>query len=248
MALFAVWVLNIWNIELHIGKAVVKAVFNILVVIILCYVFWEFLNAIIQRRLKLEMPDSEEEMEEGGAGGSRIGTLLMLLRKFLMIFISVMAVMIILSAIGVDIGPLIAGAGIFGLAIGFGAQALVKDILSGVFFLIDDSFRLGDYIQVGAEKGTVERISIRSLSLRHPRGIVNTLPFGDISSVTNFSRDYIITKLDFRVRYDTDVEKVRKIIKKQVYKIILKDEILNGRAIIPPFFLFFIKKLFAEAK
>jgi small-conductance mechanosensitive channel len=124
----------------------------------------------------------------------------------------------------VNIGPLIAGAGVIGLAIGFGAQTLVKDIISGLFFLIDDAFRVGDYIQVSGTKGMVEHISIRSFKLRHPRGMVNTIPFGSISTITNFSRDYIISKLDFRVRYDADVEKIRKIIKNKVYKKIMKNE------------------------
>ena len=115
---------------------------------------------------------------------------------------------------GVNIGPLIAGAGVVGLAIGFGAQTLVKDIISGVFFLIDDAFRVGDYIETGGTKGSVEHISLRSLRLRNARGPVHTIPFGSMGTVTNMSRDYIITKLDFRVRYDTDVDKVRKIIKK----------------------------------
>jgi small-conductance mechanosensitive channel len=105
----------------------------------------------------------------------------------------------------------------------------VKDIISGVFFLVDDAFRVGDYIEISGTKGMVEHISIRSLKLRHPRGMVNTIPFGDISTVTNFSRDYIVTKLDFRVRYDTDVEKVRKIIKKKVYKPILKNPDLGPK-------------------
>jgi small-conductance mechanosensitive channel len=173
--------------------------------------------------LKQEMPDDDEEREEGGTGGSRIGTLLLLLRKFMLVVFVVLATLIILSSIGVDIGPLIAGAGVVGLAIGFGAQTLVKDIIAGMFFLIDDAFRVGDYIEVGGTKGMVERISLRSMQLRHPRGMVNTIPFGDIGIVTNYSRDYIITKLDFRVRYDADVDKIRKIIKKKVYQKIMDD-------------------------
>jgi small-conductance mechanosensitive channel len=129
-----------------------------------------------------------------------------------------------LSSIGVNIGPLIAGAGVIGLAIGFGAQTLVKDIIAGLFFLLDDAFRVGDYIQTAGTKGMVDHISLRSLRLRHPRGMVNTIPFGDMGIVTNMSRDYIITKLDFRVRYDTDVERVRKIIKKKVYEPIMNNE------------------------
>jgi len=116
--------------------------------------------------------------------------------------------------LGVDIGPLIAGAGVIGIAIGFGAQTLVKDIISGVFFLADDAFRVGEYIDVGEVMGTVEHISIRSLRLRHHRGPVHTIPFGEISHLTNFSRDWAIMKIEFRLPFDADLEKVRKIIKK----------------------------------
>jgi small-conductance mechanosensitive channel len=153
-------------------------------------------------------------MEEGGAGGSRTATLLMLLRKFVLAVLIVMISLIMLSSIGVNIAPLIAGAGVIGLAIGFGAQTLVKDIISGIFFLIDDAFRVGDYIETAGTKGMVEHISLRSLRLRHPRGPVFTIPFGGMGTVKNNSRDYIIEKLDFRVRYDTNVDTVRKIIKK----------------------------------
>ena len=102
----------------------------------------------------------------------------------------------------------------------------MRDVIAGIFFLMDDAFRVGDYIEVGTMKGRVEHISVRSLRLRHPRGMLITIPFGDMQSVTNFTRDYVIMKLDFRVRYDTDVEKVRKIIKK-INKQIQKDEELS---------------------
>ena len=160
------------------------------------------------------MPEADDEREEGGAGGSRSGTLLLLLRKFILAVLFVIVSLSILASMGVNIGPLIAGAGVVGLAIGFGAQTLVKDIIAGVFFLIDDAFRVGDYVEAGSAKGMVEQVSLRSMKLRHPRGMVFTLPFGDVKQVTNFSRDYIITKLDIRLRFDTDIEKIRKIIKK----------------------------------
>ena len=116
-----------------------------------------------------------------------------------------------------------------GFAIGFGAQTLVKDIIAGIFFLIDDAVRVGDYVECGTAKGMVEQISLRSLRLRHPRGKVHILPFGDISNVTNLSLDYTIMKLDFRVRYDADVEKIRKIIKKKVYQPIMVDQRFGKR-------------------
>jgi small-conductance mechanosensitive channel len=223
------YLLAIWGVDIQFGIAVTKAVSNILIVVLICYVLWEVISAMIQRRLVAEMPETDEDMEEGGAGGSRVGTLLLLLRKFMFAVIIVMATLIMLSSIGINIGPLIAGAGVIGLAIGFGAQTLVKDIIAGVFFLMDDAFRVGDYIETAGTKGMVEHISLRSLRLRHPRGMVNTIPFGDIGIVTNMSRDYIITKLDFRVRYDTDVDQVRKIIKKKVYEPIMQNEELGPK-------------------
>jgi small-conductance mechanosensitive channel len=202
-------------------------------VVLICYVAWGLINAAIQRRMRLEMPEVDEEQEEGGAGGSRIATLLLLLRKFMLVVIIVMAALVVLSALGVNIGPLIAGAGVFGLAIGFGAQTLVKDIISGVFFLMDDAFRVGDYVECSGTKGSVEHISLRSLRLRNPRGQVYFIPFGDIKLVTNLSRDYVIMKLDFRVRYDADVEKIRKIIKKKVYQPIMDDPELGPKLLEP---------------
>jgi small-conductance mechanosensitive channel len=122
-------------------------------------------------------------------------------------------VMIALSAVGLDIGPLLAGAGVVGIALGFGAQTLVRDVVSGIFFLLDDAFRVGEYVEAGALKGTVEAISIRSLRLRHHRGAVHTVPYGELKSLTNHSRDWVIVKLEFLVTYDTDVDAVRKLIK-----------------------------------
>jgi small-conductance mechanosensitive channel len=228
------WILGIWNIDLPIGEEVVGTIIEILIVVLVCYVAWGLINAAISRRMRQEMPeDEDEEQEEGGAGGSRMATLLLLLRKFMLVVILVMAALIVLSAMGVNIGPLIAGAGVFGLAIGFGAQTLVRDIISGVFFLMDDAFRVGDYLEVSGTKGMVEHISLRSLRLRNPRGMVNFIPFGDIKLVTNLSRDYVIMKLDFRVRYDADVEKIRKIIKKKVYMPISNNPELGPKLLEP---------------
>jgi small-conductance mechanosensitive channel len=215
-------ILGLWGIDLSLGRIFAADALQIIMIVIIGFVLWEFAKSRIDRKLKEEMPDTDEDMEEGGAGGSRIGTLLMLLRKFILAIMVVMVSLIVLSNLGVNIGPLIAGAGVIGLAIGFGAQTLVKDIISGIFFLIDDAFRVGDFIETAGTKGMVEHISLRSLRLRHPRGPVHTIPFGDMGTVTNNSRDYIISKLDFRVRYDTDVDKVRKIIKK-INKIVQKD-------------------------
>ena len=215
--------LRLWGIDISVGRMFTRNALSILLILLLSFITWQLIKARIDQKLKEEMPDDDEEAEEGGAGGSRMGTLLVLLRKFVLAVMFVMVSLIVLSSLGVNIGPLIAGAGVLGLAIGFGAQTLVKDIISGVFFLIDDAFRVGDFIEISGTKGMVEHISLRSLRLRNPRGPIHTIPFGSMGTVTNNSRDYIISKLDFRVRYDTDVDKVRKIIKK-INMNIMQDE------------------------
>ena len=218
------WVMNLWGLDLPLGRSIVQSAASIFATLLLAYAVWEICRSIIDRKLEEDRPQSAdmEDMEEG-AEGSRKGTLLTLLRKVILAVIAVVVVLTSLSAVGINIGPLLAGAGILGLAVGFGSQTLVRDILSGIFFLMDDAFRVGDYIETAGNKGMVEYISLRSLRLRHPRGMVYTIPFGDMGSVQNFSRDYIITKLDVRVRYDADIEKIRKIIKK-ISKELEKDE------------------------
>jgi small-conductance mechanosensitive channel len=214
IALLFFIMLRFWGIDLPFGRFFTHSVLSILITVALGLIAWQIIKTRIDQKLREEMPESDEDMEEGGAGGSRIGTLLVLLRKFVLAILFVFVSLIVLSSLGVNIGPLIAGAGVVGLAIGFGAQTLVKDIIAGIFFLIDDAFRVGDFIETSGTQGMVEHISLRSLRLRSARGPIHTIPFGSMGTVTNNSRDYIITKLDFRVRYDTDVDKVRKIIKR----------------------------------
>ncbi|SFL79687.1 Small-conductance mechanosensitive channel [Desulfomicrobium norvegicum] len=232
LIVFAIFLMfRVWGVEIPVGWLFARDILGILFVGVACLVIWEVISIRIDRQLQEEMALSgvnAEEMDEGGgAGGSRKATLLVLLRKFMMAVLVVMGTLMGLSALGVDIAPLIAGAGVVGLAIGFGAQTLVKDILSGIFFLIDDAFRVGDYVETGSAKGTVEHISLRSMRLRHPRGMIYTVPFGGLKILQNYSRDYIVTKLDFRIRYDADIEKIRKVIKR-VNKDIQADESLKN--------------------
>jgi small-conductance mechanosensitive channel len=130
------------------------------------------------------------------------------------IIICVVAVLVALADIGVNITPLIAGASVFGLAISFGSQTLVKDIVSGIFYLSDDAFRVGEYIDCGKAKGTVEGFTLRSIKLRHQDGQVHTIPFGELGQITNFSRDWATVKFNLRFTRDTDLEKLRQAAKK----------------------------------
>ena len=101
-----------------------------------------------------------------------------------------------------------------GLAISFGSQTLVRDIVSGIFYLSDDAFRVGEYIDCGKAKGTVEGFTLRSIKLRHQNGQVYTIPFGQFGQITNFSRDWTTVKFNLRFARDTDIEKLRKVAKK----------------------------------
>lgn len=223
------WIFQLWGIEISMGLKAVKSLSTIFITLLISYISWEAIKAYIDMKIREEMPegDLEEGDGEGGSGGSRKATILTLAQKFILTGLIIVAVLTSLNALGINIGPLLAGAGILGLAIGFGSQALVKDILSGLFFLIDDAFRVGDYIETTGIKGMVQQISLRSIKVRHPRGMLFTIPYGAMGAIQNFSRDYIITKLDIRVRYDANVDKIRKIIKK-IYKEILKDEELSS--------------------
>jgi small-conductance mechanosensitive channel len=145
---------------------------------------------------------------------ARYRTLLPIFRNALAVMIIVMTALVVLAQLGVEIGPLIAGAGVFGVALGFGSQTLVKDVISGVFYMLDDAFRVGEYIQAKNYKGTVEGFSLRSVRLRHHRGPVFTVPFGDLGAVENMSRDWGVVKFRISVSHGADVEMVRKLTKK----------------------------------
>lgn len=232
---------RVWSVDIRaaasagVGSDVSGALVDIGLAWFLAYLGWELARIAIDRRIASEGGPTAagEPGDEGGAGASRLATLLPLVKRAIQITIAVITVMITLSALGVDIGPLLAGAGVVGIAVGFGAQTLVRDVVSGAFFLMDDAFRVGEYVDVGSVKGTVEKISVRSFRLRHHRGALHTVPFGEIHQLTNYSRDWVIMKLQFRVPFDTDPEKVRKIFKKIGQDLLANPEL--GPDFIEPF-------------
>ncbi|WP_435368849.1 mechanosensitive ion channel family protein [Pseudophaeobacter arcticus] len=196
---------------------VAERAFDVIVILFLGYIVYHTARIWIDSKIDDEVGDvPEAELgDEGGHGGaSRLATLLPLFRGVILAVVVVSIILIVLLELGVNVSPLFAGAGVVGLAVGFGSQTLVRDIFSGAFFLLDDAFRKGEYIDIGDVKGTVEKISVRSFQLRHHLGALHTIPFGEIKVLTNYSRDWVMMKLPLRVTYDTDVEKVRKLIKK----------------------------------
>jgi small-conductance mechanosensitive channel len=220
VTIFAIgWVLSKWNVNINQTGNPVTEFLDTLLILFVAWFLYRAVIIYIDHQLAEqdvgESPDGDSgDSEMGGQSASRIGTLLPLVRNVFIVTIIVLAFMIILSNAGVDIAPLFAGAGVIGLAVGFGSQALIRDIFSGGFFLFDDAFRKGEYIELGDIRGTVEKISLRSFQLRHHNGPLHTIPFGEIKQLTNYSRDWVMMKLPLRLTYDTDIERVRKLIKK----------------------------------
>jgi small-conductance mechanosensitive channel len=192
--------------------ALIPGVVEAVMIVVIGIALWRVVNSML---------GGAPEREEGGlvdeenvGGGSRLDTVLPILRGFALAVIGVLTALSALSALGVEIAPLLAGAGVLGLAIGFGAQRLVADVISGLFYLYEDAFRIGEYIETKSGKGVVEKIGLRSVRLRHHRGPVFTIPFSDMGTIQNHSRDWVKIKFTFNVPVETDVEMVRKLVKK----------------------------------
>ncbi|MDX7953604.1 mechanosensitive ion channel, partial [Lichenihabitans sp. Uapishka_5] len=180
--------------------------------LLLAQTCWVAIRTGIDRRL-LQL--GADDPHAGSAEHTRLLTLLPLLRTTLLIAFAVLFGLSALWTLGIEITPLLAGAGIFGLAIGFGAQTLVRDVISGVFFLVEDVFRIGEYIESGSStKGTVERITLRTVALRHQNGPIHFVPYGALGTVRNTSRDWVIDKFDLPLPVTADSERVRKLVKR----------------------------------
>lgn len=214
-----------WN-ELEIGS--LRAGGTLFV----AYVAWELVRFFTDRFVARNGAGGHHDEDAAPTTATRLATMMPLLRIALVIVIIVLAVLIVLSELGVNVTPLLAGASVFGLAISFGSQTLVRDIVSGVFYLADDAFRVGEYIDCGKAKGTVEGFTLRSIKLRHQNGQVHTIPFGQLGQITNFSRDWSTVKFNLRFAKDTDVEKLRKSVKK-IGQEMLEDPELQAEIIEP---------------
>ncbi|MFO1049871.1 MAG: mechanosensitive ion channel [Geminicoccaceae bacterium] len=218
-----------------VAARLVRGGLHAAVILLVADLLWKLASTAIDRRITAAGPVGAHDLEtvstlapEEERRQARIRTLLPIVRIFLAALLLVMAVLMALSALGVQVGPLIAGAGVIGVAIGFGSQTLVRDIISGMFYLMDDAFRVGEYIVSGSFRGTVEGFSLRSIRLRHHRGPLFTVPFGNLGAVQNLSRDWVIDKITFNVPFDTDVAKVKKIVKQVSAGIMADPDLAKG--------------------
>ena len=186
VALFEVWGLNsiAWFTEGALGGRLADALVTIGLTVLLALLVWEFTNAAIHRHL------SKLSREAQLGRSARLRTLLPMLRTALLITICVVAGLMILSQIGVNIAPLLAGAGVLGIAIGFGSQKLVQDIITGLFLLLENTMQVGDVVSLGGLSGVVENLSIRTIRLRAEDGSIHIVPFSAVTTVTNMTRDF----------------------------------------------------------
>ncbi|MCF8074853.1 MAG: mechanosensitive ion channel [Desulfotignum sp.] len=185
------------------GGAIVSKLLVIILIVGGAFLFWELAS------LKIEAYMTRER--EGAAGrtaNKRILTLLPLLNNVIRITLVLVAGMSVLSHIGINIAPLLAGAGVVGLAVGFGAQTLVRDVITGAFILMEDSISVGDWVEAGGYAGTVEKLTIRTLTLRDLTGAVFVIPFGEVTTVKNSNRDFGFALVDAGVAYREDYGEV----------------------------------------
>lgn len=218
--LLFLWVLSLWGEGIPLGEAEKNKAAEVLVILCVFYLVWrgiaKTISIYLEKRARIQEDEEEDVDSEWGDAPmlDRGQTLLPIVRKFVGIVMSVMVILYVLSSIGVNIAPLLAGAGVVGIAIGFGAQKLVSDVLSGFFYLLDDAFRVGEYVKTATISGVVEKITLRNVMLRHHRGMLQIVPYSDLGAITNYMRGGIIVKFNLQFPYDTDVDQVRKVIKK----------------------------------
>jgi small-conductance mechanosensitive channel len=207
--LFQSWGLDAigWFAPRALGARVLAALGTIAATLLLALGVWEFVNAAIARHLAQLARNAQL------ARSARLRTLLPMFRTTLLVTVSLIAGLVILSEIGVNIAPLLAGAGVIGLAIGFGSQKLVQDIITGLFLLLENAMQVGDVVTLGGMTGTVENLSIRTIRLRALDGAVHIVPFSAVTTVTNSTRDYGFAVADVSVGLNEEPDRVADVLR-----------------------------------
>jgi len=188
-------------LESQVGLQVTTSIISVALILLVAFALWLSMTSFVDFRLNPEY---------GKVATSREVTLLSLLRNAATIALIVLTLMFSLSEIGLNIGPLLASAGVLGLAIGFGAQKFVQDIITGIFIQFENAINVGDVITVGGTTGTVEKLSVRSVSLRDAQGTFHIIPFSSVNMVSNFTREFSYSVCDMGVGYKENVEHVKK--------------------------------------
>ncbi len=199
-----------WLLASTLGHRLLSALVSVAVTLLLAIAIWESVNASLERHL------AKLTRESQAARSARLRTLLPLLRTTLLVTIIIVAGMMVLSEIGVNIGPLLAGAGIVGVAIGFGSQKLVQDLITGIFLLLENAMQVGDTVTVSGLTGTVENLSVRTIRLRAADGSVHIIPFSSVTTVTNVNRGLGNASVTVSVAAHEDTDRVSDVLKEIV--------------------------------
>ena len=219
-----------------VGERIVGALVRIALVFGVFLVLWEALCLAIERYLDARDEDGNPVQRSG-----RARTLLPLLRRASAVLLLTVGGLTAASELGIDIAPLLAGVGIAGLAIGFGAQTLVKDVITGLFIVMEDQIAVGEYVSLAGHAGIVEGMSIRTIRLRDLSGTVHVVPFGEVGTVENLTRDYSYAVIDAGVGYGEDTDRVSDVLR-EVAAGMESDEDWRDR-VIPPFEVFGVQEL-----
>jgi small-conductance mechanosensitive channel len=209
IALLEVWGVDVtvWFSSDQIGGRLISALVTIGIAAIVALAIWEAVNAGIDQHLM-------RLSREGRYGRvTRLRTFLPMFRTTLLTVILTVVALTALSALGVNIAPLLAGAGIIGIAIGFGSQKLVQDVITGLFLLLENAMQVGDFVTVSGLSGVVENLSIRTIRLRAGDGSIHIIPFSSVSSVTNTNRGIGNAAVSVNVDYAEDTDRVSTVLK-----------------------------------
>ncbi len=207
---------------------------KILIIIIIALVLNHFAQRVITRGVRSAIKSSE--VSDPGAEAKREDTLIRIFTGVAKILILLMGVLMILQELGMMIGPILAGAGIAGLAFGFGGQYLIRDIISGLFIILENQYRIGDVVSFDGTGGLVEDISLRMTTIRDLDGTVHHIPHGEIKKVSNLSKFFSRVNLDVGVAYNTNLDHAISVINR-VGNELAADEKWKAFIIQPPQFL-----------
>ena len=194
-------------------ESVLATLLHILVILIIFWIILFFVKKALQKLEHTLLSRGQAEGEVPTESSKRVSTLVRLLRQGAIILVWIIAALVILRELGVEIAPILASAGVAGLAVGFGAQNLVRDVIAGFFMILENQVRVGDVAVVNGTGGLVEKINFRTIVLRDLAGVVHVFPNGSINTLSNMTRDWSGYVLDIGVAYKEDVDKVIEIMK-----------------------------------
>lgn len=205
----------------------------ILIVIVAAYVVYRFVKVLVPEIIERSVRTRGKGRHAKEEAVKRARTVSSIITSVIGIIILIMAVFIILSEIGIDVAPLLAGAGVVGIAVGFGAQSLIRDLLGGLFIIIEDQYNKGDVVKIAGIAGIVEEINLRRTILRDLDGTVHSVPNGEIKVASNYTKEWSRVNLNIPVSYNEDLDHVIKVINK-VGEELAKDEVFGAMILTPP--------------